>query len=52
MGRREGWALRNVIVKSGDDCRQELLAVQLIQSFADIFQVTFSTSYFQSLGMR
>ena len=40
MGRRAGWALRNVIVKSGDDCRQELLAVQLIQSFADIFQVS------------
>ena len=29
QGRREGWALRCVIVKSGDDCRQELLAVQV-----------------------
>ena len=39
-GRRPGWAVRPVIVKSGDDCRQELLAAQLIRTFADIFQVT------------
>jgi hypothetical protein len=28
-----------VIVKSGDDCRQELLAIQLIRAFSDIFRV-------------
>ena len=28
-GRRPGWDLRCVIVKSGDDCRQELLAMQV-----------------------
>ncbi|KAK9814469.1 hypothetical protein WJX72_006450 [[Myrmecia] bisecta] len=37
-GRRPGWAVRSVIVKSGDDCRQELLAMQLIRTFHDIFQ--------------
>ncbi|GIL89846.1 hypothetical protein Vretimale_19274 [Volvox reticuliferus] len=36
-GRRQGWALRCVIVKSGDDCRQELLALQLVRLFGDIF---------------
>ncbi|CAD7700802.1 unnamed protein product [Ostreobium quekettii] len=36
-GRRKGWQLRCVIVKSGDDCRQELMAVQLIRVFQDIF---------------
>lgn len=28
-GRRPGWDLRCVIVKTGDDCRQELLAMQV-----------------------
>lgn len=39
-GRRPAWAVRPVIVKSGDDCRQELLAVQLISTFHDIFQAS------------
>jgi len=39
-GRRPAWAVRPVIVKSGDDCRQELLAVQLISTFYDIFQAS------------
>ena len=38
-GRRPSWAVRPVIVKSGDDCRQELLAMQLIRAFHGIFQV-------------
>jgi len=38
--RKEGWAVRQVIVKSGDDCRQELLAVQLIRQFHDIFEAS------------
>ena len=37
-GRRPGWALRSVIVKSGDDCRQELLAMQLISTLDEIFR--------------
>ncbi|CAA7027081.1 unnamed protein product [Microthlaspi erraticum] len=37
-GNRPGWDLRSIIVKSGDDCRQEHLAVQLISHFFDIFQ--------------
>ncbi|GBG82219.1 hypothetical protein CBR_g34503 [Chara braunii] len=31
------WDLRSLIVKSGDDCRQEHLAMQLISHFHDIF---------------
>lgn len=37
-GKLPGWELRSIIVKSGDDCRQEHLAVQLISHFYDIFQ--------------
>ncbi|XP_028798186.1 phosphatidylinositol 4-kinase beta 1 isoform X2 [Neltuma alba] len=37
-GNFSGWDLRSVIVKSGDDCRQEHLAVQLISHFYYIFQ--------------
>ncbi|XP_023636411.1 phosphatidylinositol 4-kinase beta 2 isoform X2 [Capsella rubella] len=37
-GSLPGWDLRSIIVKSGDDCRQEHLAVQLISHFFDIFQ--------------
>ncbi|KAF9612193.1 hypothetical protein IFM89_038451 [Coptis chinensis] len=37
-GKSSGWDLRSVIVKSGDDCRQEHLAVQLVSHFYDIFQ--------------
>ncbi|CAH2073437.1 unnamed protein product [Thlaspi arvense] len=37
-GNIPGWDLRSIIVKSGDDCRQEHLAVQLISHFFDIFQ--------------
>ncbi|KAI8112901.1 hypothetical protein M9434_004221 [Picochlorum sp. BPE23] len=36
-GNRPGWDLRSVIVKSGDDCRQELLSMQLIRTFHSIF---------------
>lgn len=36
-GNRPGWDLRCVIVKSGDDCRQELLSMQLIRTFHSIF---------------
>ncbi|KAL0917749.1 hypothetical protein M5K25_012835 [Dendrobium thyrsiflorum] len=37
-GKVSGWDLRSVIVKSGDDCRQEHLAVQLVAHFYDIYQ--------------
>ena len=36
-GSRPGWDLACVIVKSGDDCRQELLSMQLIRTFHTIF---------------
>lgn len=37
-GVRTGWDLAGVIVKDGDDCRQELLSMQLIRTFQSIFQ--------------
>ena len=49
-GRRPAWAVRPVIVKSGDDCRQELLAVQLISTFYDIFQASSLLSTSSLLG--
>eukprot|EP00898_Chlorokybus_atmophyticus_P001736 jgi/Chlat1/2563/Chrsp175S02412 len=37
FGSSPAWDLRSAIVKSGDDCRQELLAVQLIYEMHSIF---------------
>ncbi|KAG1369976.1 phosphatidylinositol 4-kinase beta 1 [Cocos nucifera] len=37
-GKSPGWDLCSMIVKSGDDCRQEHLAVQLVSHFYDIYQ--------------
>ena len=31
------WRLRPVIVKSGDDCRQELMAVQIVSKLQAVF---------------
>ena len=37
-GQLKTWDLRSVIVKAGDDCRQELMAVQLVGHFKEIFE--------------
>jgi phosphatidylinositol 4-kinase len=37
FGGQPGWNVRSVIVKAGDDCRQELMAVQLLKEFHSIF---------------
>ncbi|CAG9460413.1 unnamed protein product [Pedinophyceae sp. YPF-701] len=37
LGHLPEWSVRQVIVKVGDDCRQELLAVQLLRQFQDVF---------------
>lgn len=36
-GHLPNWSVRQVIVKAGDDCRQELMAVQLLCEFHDIW---------------
>lgn len=36
-GKLANWALKSVIIKYGDDCRQEFLAMQLITQFKKIF---------------
>ncbi|GJP76756.1 hypothetical protein CLOP_g7219 [Closterium sp. NIES-67] len=38
FGTSPDWDLRSVIVKSGDDCRQEHFALQLVTHLSDIFQ--------------
>ncbi|CAI7780758.1 unnamed protein product [Closterium sp. NIES-54] len=38
FGTSPDWDLRSVIVKSGDDCRQEHFALQLVSHLSDIFQ--------------
>lgn len=38
FGHLEGWNLASFIVKSGDDLRKEVLALQLIEYFQKIFQ--------------
>ncbi|KAL4579805.1 hypothetical protein LXL04_015971 [Taraxacum kok-saghyz] len=46
-GKFPGWDLVSVIVKSGDDCRQEHLAVQLISHFYDLLV----SDVFQKAGL-
>ena len=36
-GNQPGWCLKPIIVKAGDNCRQELLAIQLVRTFAGIY---------------
>ena len=37
FGHLPHWGLRPVIVKSGDDCRQELMAVQIVSKLQSVF---------------
>ena len=37
FGDQPGWCLKPIIVKAGDNCRQELLAIQLVRTFAGIY---------------
>ncbi|KAH9622800.1 hypothetical protein KSS87_022492 [Heliosperma pusillum] len=47
-GKLPGWDLSSVIVKSGDDCRQEHLAVQLISHFYGVCHYLY---IFQEAGL-
>lgn len=37
-GNEEGWSLKSIIVKYGEDCLQEQIAMQLTQQFQNIFK--------------
>jgi len=37
-GTLPGWSLKPVIIKAGDNCRQELLAIQLTRQFRQIYR--------------
>ncbi len=37
-GDLQGWDLKPLIIKAGDNCRQELLALQLVRTFAEIYR--------------
>lgn len=37
-GHLPGWGLKPIIIKAGDNCRQELLALQLVRTFAEIYR--------------
>ena len=37
-GEMPGWTLKPVIIKAGDNCRQELLALQMTKMFAKIYR--------------
>ena len=37
-GSLPGWGLKPIIIKAGDNCRQELLALQLVRTFAEIYR--------------
>ncbi|KAJ1412957.1 Protein kinase-like domain superfamily [Sesbania bispinosa] len=51
-GKLPGWDLRSVIVKSGDDCRQEHLAVQLISHFYALIETIPDTASLHSIKSR
>ncbi|KAF6170481.1 hypothetical protein GIB67_031889 [Kingdonia uniflora] len=50
-GKSPGWDLRSVIVKSGDDCRQEHLAVQLVSHFYVHSVWSLTLDIFQEAGL-
>ena len=37
FGHLDGWRLKSFIVKAGDDLRKEMLAIQLIEMFQEVF---------------
>ena len=50
-GNLPGWRLQSVIVKAGDDCRQELMALQLVQEFNSIFKASQLPLYVRDYGV-